>query len=414
MALYIDKLSGRPLLLDLNKDVNLYAYGFEFTPGQTSETVTAIGNDSLRRMNWVTGYDMIYPALVEEDKTTTKLNPDNRTQLLDGSAADLTGASGDVMAVYEDMYMMFRYDAIRNKNQYWFSRYPLDGFTYYPKHAVGLYKANIDGVTGKLHSISGVTPTTNKNMPEYRAAAVLKGSGWAFEPYWMYELKYWLFVLETLNLNAQSALGEGGTNADSTKWNNYNGRSPVWTTDGGSASATGGGTVTATPGDPNASDIRNGQIPIEVTDFDGVTLNTNMARLHWQNDVFGHLWEYKDGVFAHYSTDDGARVFVNKNIATFADDTFSNYDYLCNIAQSSGYVSKFIQATMMPEFVLGASDEHCGDYHYTSSDQNGGFRGVRVGGGLFSGVNSGLAYFLCCHSPSYRVALIGSRLFLQY
>jgi hypothetical protein len=393
-------------------DLNVYSYGWEMTPGQTSENVAPIRHD--HNVDPVTDLSMIFPAVIEEDGGVNQnLDPTDLTKRKAGGDSTLTGENGDVMCKYENIYVREKLDTVKNKFEVLFSRYPLPGFTLYPAHAVGIYPGYIDDVSGKLRSISGVIPTTDKNLSEFRDAANLKTAhpGWSQEPYWMYKLKYHLFVLENLNLNSQSVLGEGATNANSTNWTNYNGYNPVWTTDGGSA-ATGGGTVTATPADPNAADLRDGQITITVTGFSGGDLTTNMAVLHWQRDVFGHIWQWLDGGLVHYSTASGARLFISKDKADFGDADFG--EYITNIAQASGYVSKFANGSILPELVAGASSEHCGDYHYTSSNQNVGFRGLLVGGALHIAADGGLAYFHCNYAPSSRYASVGSRLFLQY
>ncbi len=391
-------------------------YGFEFTPGQTAGTATPIGNMALYYSNHINGLDMIYPAVVNEGKTINyKLDPTNLTKKIDGSDSDLTGTDGDALAIYEKVFWKKEYDQLRNKQQVWFSRFQLDGFVEVPRHAVGIYLGNIDG-DGKLRSISGATPTTYKNREEFRQAAALKGAGWCQEPYHMYEFKYFLAVLEMLNLNSQAALSTGATTASSTNWNNYNTYRPIWTTDGGLASSYGAGTITATPGNPNAANIRNGEIPIEVADFDGMTLSTQMAIFHWQRDVFGHIWEWKEGINLHNSTADGARAYICKDPANFADDTINNYALYAEILQSDGYVSKFVKNTMLPELVGGSSSNHCGDYHHTyyDDDPDIGFRGVFSGGSLLNGTYAGFAYLYGSPAASFRYANFGSRLFLFF
>lgn len=396
------------------------AYGAEWSPGQTSSTAAAIGNASMRSIGYITGIDMIYPAVVEEDGTIAyKLDPSDLTKKANGDPSVLTGADGDVMTIYEAMYFMFRFDETRNKYQIWFSKHSLPGFTLIPRHGVGIYPAYVDlAGDSKLRSISGVTPTTNKHRDEFRTYAQNKTAHpkWSQEPFWYYEIKYWLMLVEFLNMNSQTNLGQGASNASSGDWNSYNGYNPVWTTDGGSAAATGAGVVSATPADPNTANVRNGSIPLIVSNFVGGSsdLSTQMAIFHWQRDVFGHLWEWKDGINIHNSVADGARAFICKNPAHFADDTFTNYEFYKNIAEGDGYVSKFTEGSMLPLLTSGSSSNHCGDYHYTvfDTDPGVGFRGLYAGGNLNNGANDGLAYLNVNNPASNRNANIGSHLIL--
>ncbi len=398
-----------------------YWYGVEWTPGQTNSTVTAIGNPVLFAQNAVTGYDMIYPAVVEEDGTIAyKLDPTNLSLKEDGvTASVLTGADGDVMTVYERMYFKAYRDTLRNKQQIMFSKYALPGFIEVPKHAVGIYPAYADlAGDSKLRSISGVTPTTNKGRSEFRTYAQNKTahSKWSQEPFWYYEMKYWLMLVEFLNMNSQTNLGDGASNASSDDWSSYNAYNPVWTTDGGSAAATGAGTVTATPADPNTANVRNGSIPLTVSDFVGGTgdLSTQMAIFHWQRDVFGHIWEWKDGINI-YNSAENSETYICKNPANFADDTFTNYEFYKNIAEGNGYVNTFAEGSMLPLLTggTGSGSNHCGDYFYTAYPTVG-FRGLFAGGYLHLGAFDGLASLRVSYPASDRHASIGSRLFLEF
>lgn len=365
-------------------------YGEKFEIGQTSTITSEIGSSELISSEPITSN--IYPAVINEDKSINyKLNPNNLTQKENEDSSDLSGADGDVMAVIPTYYRKWWVENGYIYNA--FSPTYIPGFTKIPKHARGIYMADEDG-SSKLRSRSNVTPLTNKTRNYYRTRASNKGSGWSITPYFIYESDYFLWLTESQKLHSQEAISVGATNASSTNWSNYNGYYPVWKTDGGSASSYGGGTVTASPTNPNTSNVRTGEIPITVSSFDGTTLNTQMAILWWMRDVFGHIWEFWDDINIYNSSANGSQVYISKNPNNFADDISSNYILYANIAQNDGYISQFVNGTILPYLngVSGNSSNHCGDYHYSryDNDPNSGWRVALAGGTLNHGTRAGL------------------------
>ena len=359
----------------------------------------------------------IYPAVVNEDKTINyKLNPDDLTQKEDGTASVLDGTDGDVMIIIPD-YWMYHEVLPTGKVKYHFSPSPLPGYTKIPKHAKGIYKADEDS-NSKLRSRSNVTPLVNQTRDYFRQRAYNKGDGWCIEPYFIREADTLLAFAELLNNNSQSVIGTGATNASSSNWDAYNNYSPVWTTDGGSASSYGSGTVTATPSDPNTSSVRTGTIPIEVSGFNGTTLTTEMAILWWMRDVFGHIWEWVDGINVYNSSANGSEVFISNDVTAFADDTETNYFLYQKIAETDGYIEKFIPGTILPEkgYTNGGSGTYVGDYFYTYYENNAdsGWRVARWGGRLSNGSWAGLCYAYVYLLSGAAHSHVGARLCLVW
>ena len=73
----------------------------------------------------------------------------------------------------------------------------------------------------KLTSKSGTAPLTGKNtsgtMAQFESAAKLIGSCWGIQSFWTQALIQSLFYIEYANLNSQSALAPGRTNASNTQ-----------------------------------------------------------------------------------------------------------------------------------------------------------------------------------------------------
>lgn len=393
-----------------------YWYGFRMTIGQSGTSVTAIGRSDLIDSQPVS--QAIYPAMIAEDKTEVyKLNPNDLTKKLNGLPSDLSGADGDAQSVIPDYWIKIDVDGATVDIK--FSPIEQAGWTKIPKHAKGIYKADEDA-SGKLRSRSGVTPLTNKTRDYFRQRAAAKGAGWCIEPYFIREADIYLAFSELLNINSQEAIGDGATNADSTDWDNYNSRYPVWTTDGGAASSYGAGTVTYTPGDPNSADVRIGVINLIVSDFVNGTsdLNTEMAVLWWMRDVFGHILEWVDGINIHNSTEAGSVAYICRDPSKFADDTDVDYEVYAQLAEADGYISEFIPGTILPAQggVSGASSEHVGDRFYTIFDTNpdSGWRVARWGGDLSNGSNAGLCSAIVNSSSGHDNPAIGARLCLIF
>jgi hypothetical protein len=399
-------------------------YGFRLIKGQTETLVTEIGSDSTTIANKpVSSTDRVYPAVVNHDGSINyKLGGstgNNLTKKLGSAeASNLDGTDGEVMTVFEPFY--YRYDVWSDgSNTYedWkFSLYPLAGFIKFPKFMKGIYPAYYDSGNDIIRSISGVTPTNNQQRSWYRQKAANIGAGWCIEPIHQYNVLYHLWVAQSLNLNMQESVSEGATNASSGDWSTFCGGTywPVWQSHGGALSsyADPGGVLNVSS--PNSADVRTGEIPVEIQNWgDGTkTLNTQIAVVWHIRDFFGHTWKFKDGLNIHNSSELGARAFQCKDPANFADDTEVGYEMIGNIAESDGYVSKFLEGHMLPTETAGSSSEHVGDYHYTyyDNDPDIGWRGAYAGGTLISGSNAGPAYFHLNRGSSIDRPSLGARL----
>lgn len=377
-------------------------YGFEMTIGQSSSVVTAIGHTDLKTSKPV--HAAMYPAVVAEDGTIEQILDKGRIdKQADGSPSTIDGTLGDVMLIIPEYYR--KIEITDTKVRVMVSPYAIPGFTKIKQKGYGIYKADKDG-SDKLRSRSGVTPLTSTTRANFRTYADNKNDAgydvtWHQKDYEISADLYWLFVMDELNLSAQAAIGDGATNASSTDWSNYNSYNPVWDN-----------------GEGDDEDVWTGQIAVAVANFVGGSsdLNTNIAVLYGIRDVFGHLWEWVDGLNLHNSTANGARAFACANPDNFADDTDTNYSLIAQLAESDGYISKLIWGTILPSEVSGGSTNHCGDYHYSyfNNDPDSGWRVARFGGNLNDGSTAGLLCSAFNISSGFVVAHLGARLCLQW
>jgi len=444
-------------------------YGIEVIKGQTSSVVTKIGDATMISEKPV--HAATYPAVVNEaGSVVQELDKQNITLQTGGSPATIDGSIGDVVRVFP--YFYFSFEDAGDRYRIKISPFNLPGFVKVDEFMVGIFMANIDAVTGKLHSKSSVTPTISKTRAEFRTAAALKGDGWCQVDLEVRNWLYWLFVIENGNLDSQAIIGEGATNANSTDWSNYNAYNPIWDN-----------------GEGNATEIITGEIPVSVDDFvnndivdesfvsnfdvavalahtvlvsgtvvvtttDSVTtytegvdytinytsgtitvlstgsmadatsyyidysyltaLSTNIATLWQIRDIYGHLYEFCDGLNNHNATVTGSRFFQCKDPANFADDTETNYELIGNAPEADGYISKFIPGSIMPikDMPAGSSSQHCGDYYYSyfDNDPDVGWRVLLVSGSANDGSGCGLAIAYCVYGAGSAAANIGSRL----
>jgi hypothetical protein len=398
-------------------------YGFRLIKGQTESLVTEIGSDPTTIANKpVSSTDRVYPAVVTHDGTVQyKLGGSTGNDLTKKSgsaeASNLDGTDGEVGTIFEEFYYTWRKwsDGTNTYIDWKFSIYPNPGWKRFPKFFMGIYPAYYDSGNDILRSISGVTPTNNQQRSWYRQKAANIGSGWCQEPYYQYNILYFLWVAQSLNLNMQESVSVGATNALGGDWTAFCGDYwPVWQTHGGALSsyADAGGVLNVS--NPNQADVRTGEIPIEIQNWgDGTkTLNTQMAVAWHVRDYFGHFWRFKDGLNIHNSSANGARAFVSDDPANFADDTESGYELIGNIAESDGYVSEFLEGHMLPTETAGGSSAHVGDYHYTYYDNNPdvGWRGAFAGGSLVNSSYAGPACFVLGNSSSFVTPHLGARL----
>ncbi len=148
-------------------------------------------------------------------KVTKDINPNNKTQYIDGSTVP---TDVDVMVEIPKIY--WKFTNISNGYELRISDKKIEGSDCYAHKVggvekdyiyVGAYLGYVEG--GKLSSRSGVSPTTDITLTNFRNYAHNVGSGYQQWNWFTLLLLQNLYLLAYKNLNSQQALGQGVCNA---------------------------------------------------------------------------------------------------------------------------------------------------------------------------------------------------------
>jgi len=359
------------------------------------------------------------------------LHNDNSTLKADGTAADLTGAAGQVMVEIPAYYRKFT--TIGNWNFVDYSRYYFDGAHYVPQKYISAYKAALDRTNLKLSSVVNTTaqfrggnnnatldanPNTQLGKPassisriNFNIYAQNRGSNWRDMRYHVRKDVYWLITLEYATRNHQAAvnsvltvegfkqggLGTGPTNIASADWNPFNAYYPLYNC-----------------GLTNSLGNKTGQVVFDLQDFPtaGITFNTQANSYRGIENFFGDIWEWTNG----------ANIKVNNNLAevfvadrhTVSDVNYIGYHKIGEMPYVNGYIKEVIfgaEGDILPLNTTGGSaTTYFSDYYYQSNPAAEALRGLLFGGNADRGATAGSA---CANSnsvPSDTNAHVGSRL----
>lgn len=141
------------------------------------------------------------------------------------------------------------------------------------------YRAAYDGYRsgGKLWSISGVYPSTNVTITQFRTDARANGAGWEQLDWLLHEAITLLCIIEYGTMNIQAALGQGRTALSGGSWANgsYYGISGL-----SNSLGNGSGNVTYTG------------------DADDVDANSSFMSYRGIENLYGNVWKFADGILA--------------------------------------------------------------------------------------------------------------------
>lgn len=228
-------------------------------------------------------------VLNDDGSVNYYLNPTDSTLKDDGTTANLDGTDGNVMVQIPKFYVKFT--TVSSLKTAEISPIAKSGFVVHPafiKAGVEVdyryyraYKGYSNGT--KLQSISGVKPTREKTIAEFRTLAVANGAGWHQLDWHLSNAVNLLYLIEYASFNSQAELGNGNSIG-----NNF-------------ATTTGisnkyGNSSTSAPNDDFVS-------------YRGI------------EHFFAEAWEFVDGVNVSERV-----VFVNSNYETFESDVFTG-DY---------------------------------------------------------------------------------------
>ena len=350
----------------------------------------------------------IRPCMFKSGSVAYYLQKGDFTKKEDGSAADLTGADGDVMIEFPKFAYYIEKVSAASKNELWVSitnnpnlvaadsRYKYYAFTkktlgdrdhFY----MGAYKAYGD-TDGKLRSIPFVKPIASKTLAAYKDMAKKQGDGYTINSYFQLLAVQCLFIIRYGSLNGQDVLGPGIT-----------GRS-------GTASDPNYGTIntggTETFGMCYKS-VNNGSS----TDPDVNKLGH--VKFMGIEDFWGNIWEWIDGFTTHNYTIVTSYDYDNFVAGKYSDPAFKpnpKFEVVSGLsADSSGYVTE-VSGTTESGFMGikhgGSATQRWCDY----GSFYGADRILDFGGSWDSGAYPGPFLLSATNVATNATANVGSRL----
>ena len=230
-----------------------------------------------------------------------------------------------------------------------------------------------------LASVSGKAPVIQATRANFRAAALLRGTGWRQLDYQLNSAVQLLYAIEYASFNSQSKIGNGLTDWSSTwpTWNDYN---PIEKT-----------------GNSNAK----GNFTFNLSNGNGVagSYMTYRGIENW----YGHIWKFVDGI----NINSNVAYFCN-NETQYADDTATNYTQIGTLINANGW-QKYLLNTLygfLPSAIGASSSTYITDYYYQAS----GWRVVLLGGSAYHGNYAGAFFLGMSHNSAYAARYIGARL----
>lgn len=361
------------------------------------------------------------------------------------------GTNGEVLTRIPEFY--WKREIINGYEYIYIADYAIAGFNKSEEFSVGRYDACIDE-DGKLHSYSGYSPSTNKNITQHRDAAKLLSDEFCMIDYRYFMLQM-LYLVEYANYNSQSQLGNGiigirynandkaiiaqeRTNTIVIATNDYfkvGQQIAIGTTvDGVSickdrtitkiteySKDTTEGTAITFDGDP--VNIAIGNIIHACAQKEGGCDSLGMKSGCLANDsqhaviyrgienIFGNVFNWIDGLnIQNY------QAYICRNPKEYISDKFEvpyiKLGYV-NCNEKDMYIKKLGFDEKNPDIALpieigggaGSSSGMC-DFYYSSE----GNRVALVGGSFFSGSLAGLWFWVCYFSSVTSYLNCGARL----
>ena len=325
------------------------------------------------------------------------LHPHNSNYKEDGTAADLTGASGNVMVEVPKFYYKYGYNTAGGGvvHEHSISLTAEVGYTVHDAFVRGgvekanrYYPAYLGYSTGsKLLSRSGVYPTVSQTRAQFRTLARANGAGWEQIDFLLYEAITLLMVIEYGTMNIQSALGQGRTALTGGTWV--------------------GGSLIGINGLSNG--VGNGTANVTYAgSADDAAADGSFMTYRGCENFFGNVWRFVDGINCNGSN--SKLVYLNMNPATYADSVITG-DYVSigvTSAAAGGYARKLgntRKGFISTDITGGTSANGTTDYYYTSTTVD---TLARVGGDANYGLDAGPLHLYVSNAPSLSSVNVGA------
>jgi hypothetical protein len=418
-----------------------YFYGIERDNTAASSACTRIGRSELHQTLPI--QSKMRRCLLNDNGTVNYyLDANDSTKRDTGAAADLTGASGQVMVEIPQFYIKHEVQGTIERTM--ISEFALPGFTLVPKMYVSAYEATVDRTisgTPKLCSVVNTTanfrggdntdawdgtyrsllgmPATNISLTNFRIYARNRGAyglnnaGWNQEVYEAERIRFWLYTIEYANINSQAAynaaldsnghkqggLGDGVSTLNSAIWTSYNNLNPIIAC--GYTNSLG-----------NKTGVVNYTLPSEYG-----TLTVGVPSYRGIENPFGHIWKLTDGIKAKIQSNaDGglSELYVCANPVNFQSTNYANYDFRGLLPRVEGYIKNIMYGNMgdiIARELGGSSSTYYADYLNTGIPASGeAQRALAFGGAAASSVAAGFLTINTGTGPTFTSNFTGSRL----
>ena len=438
LALFIWDGTWKKQIVSYYRNDQVYGVRHYFNNG--SPDLTRIGDASLHRDLPVQS-GMRRCVVNSTGDVLYYLGANDSTKKEDGTTADLSGATGQVMVEVPAHYRKTSLNAAQGYMDTEISMFPFDGAILVPRYLVSAYEATVDRENNLLSSVVNTSaryrggdnnadwdgtyrsllglPATALSLGTFRQYGKNRGTGWGCYDWNMHTDIFWLFAIEYATLNSQKdfnpsldavgfhqgGLGSGVSNF--LNWDTYNSYYPIIPC--GFTNSLG-----------NNTGVKTFTLNAEQAQAYGSEHSESVPSYRGIENPFGHIWKWTDGFLAR-GTGEYQEVYISRNRAKYADTINDSYVDMGHDAAASGYV-KYILASQQPlpqekrvyGDLIGTDDSGSSstffcDYHYTAHEE-GTIYGALLGGDASYGANVGLAYVNSVIAPAYTGAYIGSRL----
>lgn len=399
----VDKAYVSKVMLSGGRDVYLGNYGLEWN--ETTDTYRRIGSE-----NYTAIQSLMKRCILNTDGTVNYyLDPNNSNYKEDGTLADLTGASGNVMVEVPKTYVRYEYSTAGGAgtdtvHRWEISLTPDTGFEAHWAFDRGgvirdkrYYPAYLGYVTGgKMISRSGVYPTVSQTLAQFRTAAKANSvsnpsTGQTANGYWsnidfaLYELITLLCVIEYGTMSIQSALGQGRTALTGGTWVN--------------------GSIIGVTGLSNGYGNRTANYTYAGS-ADNANADLSFMSYRGCENFFGNVWRITDGVIFKGTTNNKT-MWYSTNPASYNNDATGYTNSGIVTTSATGYGRKLGNTNkgfIVTDVTGGNSNAGTTDYFYTSTTDN---TMALVGGLSNDGLYAGPLRLDVSAAASYAAVSVG-------
>ena len=419
---------------------NDQVYGVRHYFNNSSPDLTRIGDASLHRDLPVQS-GMRRCVVNSTGDVLYYLGANDSTKKEDGTTADLSGATGQVMVEVPAHYRKTSLNAAQGYMDTEISMFPFDGAILVPRYLVSAYEATVDRENNLLSSVVNSSaryrggnnnadwdgtyrsllglPATALSLGTFRQYGKNRGTGWGCYDWNMHTDIFWLFAIEYATLNSQkdfnpsldaAGLHQGGLGSGVSgfsNWETYNSYNPI--TPCGFTNSLG-----------NNTGVKTFTLNAEQAQAYGSEHSESVPSYRGIENPFGHIWKWTDGILAR-GTGEYQEVYISRNRAKYADTINDSYVDMGHDEARGGYVKyilasqqslpqeKRVYGDLIGTDLSGSSSTFFCDHRYSIHGE-GTIYGAVLGGLADNGADGGLACVLSHNPPAYSDAHIGSRL----